>query len=182
MSVTVTGFPFLLLSIVAPSAIEALENIDREFVSNTRKMLEDSNSFSYSMGEENANQKQCAEENFLERNIQTQIVDKDTLIKTLTEYGAEVTVEKEYKLQARCENFIMTFEKDNDELPYTVNIKYSPADFPENMMNDISEEYTKNAQEISYNKIKERLEQKNLEINEEEVLEDDTIVLTINLE
>ena len=37
-------------------------------------------------------------------------------------------------------------------------------------------------QEASYNKIKERLESQNLKISDEEVFDDNTIVLTIDLD
>ena len=49
-------------------------------------------------------------------------------------------------------------------------------------MQDIGNEYTINAQEVSYNKIKERLEEQNLDIENEEIYDDNTIVLTVNLE
>ena len=47
---------------------------------------------------------------------------------------------------------------------------------------NIASEYTANVQEVSYNKIKERLAEKNLEIYEEEIYDDNTIVLTVNLD
>ena len=49
------------------------------------------------------------------------------------------------------------------------------------IIEDLSSEYGMNAQEESYLKIKERLAQKNLQIDEEEVLEDNSIVLTVNI-
>ncbi len=50
------------------------------------------------------------------------------------------------------------------------------------LINDINSEYALNCQEETYIKIKERLERKNLKIAEEEILEDDSIMLTINLD
>ena len=50
------------------------------------------------------------------------------------------------------------------------------------LLNNINIEYTSNSQEENYIKIKERLENKGLKINEEEVFDDDTIVLTVNLD
>ena len=52
----------------------------------------------------------------------------------------------------------------------------------DDLVNDIGSEYCANAQEISYNKIKERLEKQNLTIDDEEIYDDNTIVLTINLD
>ena len=178
MSITITGIPFLLLSVIAGgTALKSLASVDKDFVSenfaNSAKIATDLNTASYD----------CEEtESFLQKSIETQIVDKDTLVKTLLEYGATITNEDDFEITADCEGLNMQFSKTSPEAPYVVDIKYTPCESPETMINEISEDYTRNAQEISYNKIKERLEEKNLEINEEEILEDDTIVLTINLE
>ena len=45
----------------------------------------------------------------------------------------------------------------------------------------MTSEYTMNAQEASYFKIKEKIEEKNYSIESEEVFDDNTIVLTINI-
>jgi hypothetical protein len=49
-------------------------------------------------------------------------------------------------------------------------------------MNDLNAEYALNAQEDTYLNLIENLKEKNMEIEEEVVEEDNTIVLTINLE
>ena len=63
-----------------------------------------------------------------------------------------------------------------------MRINYNSDTELEDIVKDINDEYRANAQEISYNKIKERLEAQNLTIDEEEIYDDNTIVLTVNLE
>ena len=51
-----------------------------------------------------------------------------------------------------------------------------------NMVQDINTEYAMNVQEETYIKLKERLEEKHMEIEHEEVLDDDSIVITVNID
>ena len=48
-------------------------------------------------------------------------------------------------------------------------------------LNAIDEEYKKNVQSYTYNKVVEKLKQTNMNIESEEVMEDDSLVLTINI-
>ena len=56
------------------------------------------------------------------------------------------------------------------------------TDNADEKINDISSEYGMNVQEASYLSIVEKLKENNMEIEEETVEDDNTIVLTINLE
>ena len=51
----------------------------------------------------------------------------------------------------------------------------------EDLINDLNKEYGLNIQEITYNKIKERLQQENMRLESETVLDDNSIVLTIDI-
>jgi hypothetical protein len=51
----------------------------------------------------------------------------------------------------------------------------------EGVIGDLNEEYGLNIQEMTYNKIKERLNQENLRLESETVMEDNSIVLTIDI-
>lgn len=122
------------------------------------------------------------------KDFQTAIVDKDTLIKTLQEHGMSCIYEQGDNIIAEIDDLQLEFKKQNDE-PYLLKvsclsegkIKGSFEKAISELMVDLEEEYTLNVQEVSYNKIKERLAQKNLSIDSEEILDDDSIVLTINL-
>lgn len=123
------------------------------------------------------------------KDFQTAIVDKDTLIKTLQEHGIPEIYEQGDNIIAEIDDLKLEFKKQENE-PYLLKvscmssnkIKGSFEKAISELMVNLEEEYTANVQEISYRKIKERLEQKNLSIDSEEILDDDSIVLTINLE
>lgn len=118
-----------------------------------------------------------------EKEIETVFVDKDTLVKTLEEYGANITAIESNKIECSVEDFEFTFYKIGDiaTSPYKLKIKYNEEDSLKNLLENIHSEYTSNTQEASYNKVIQRLEEKNMQY-EEEVYDDDTIVLTVNLD
>lgn len=112
---------------------------------------------------------------------ETQIVDKQTLIKTLKEHGAVDIEDKFNNISCNCEAFHIEFRYNGDK-PYTMSISAKNNVGFDELVKDLGNEYTANAQEISYNKIKERLENQNLSISDEEIYEDNTIVLTVDLD
>ena len=117
-----------------------------------------------------------------EKEIETVFVDKDTLIKTLEDYGADITVSQADKIECSVEDFEFSFYKTGDNLtPYKLKIKYNEEGSLKNLIEDINSGYISNTQEASYNKVIERLEAKNMNW-EEEIYDDDTIVLTVNLD
>ena len=115
------------------------------------------------------------------KDFDTIIIDKDTLLKTLEEHGATNIVENNDCISCECDSFLLDFYKQENE-PYKVRVSYRKQQGMEELIANLGSEYSTNAQELSYNKIKERLETQNLEIENEEIYEDNTIVLTVNLE
>lgn len=112
----------------------------------------------------------------------TNMMDEKTLLKTLEEHGARNIEINNSKITCICDVFRLNFEKQGANKPYTLEVIANIDNDSESLVQDINVEYSANVQEISYNKIKERLEQKNLTIENEEVYDDNTIVLTVNLE
>ena len=51
----------------------------------------------------------------------------------------------------------------------------------ESVINDLNDEYGLNIQEMTYNKIKERLDSENMRLESETVMDDNSIVLTIDI-
>lgn len=122
-------------------------------------------------------------EKLQEKEIDTVFVDKNTLTKTLEEYGANIVTLQADKIECQLEGFEFIFFKTSIDptSPYKLKIKYNREDSLQNLINDIHSEYISNSQEASYNKVVERLKEKNMKY-EEEVYDDDTIVLTVNLD
>lgn len=124
-----------------------------------------------------------SEKHFLEKSFETAFVDKGLLIKTLEEHGASNLKENEYgKITARTGSYELAFERMEADKPYFLMIKYLDTESAEQKLNDLSSEYAINVQEQSYNSIIEKLNDNNLQIESEEVYDDNTIVLTVNID
>ena len=171
MSVTVVSLPVLLLFQVAPLAITAVATTMSAI--NEKSQLKDMKSVELT---------QCDFEKITRKDFETTIMDKETLIKTLEEYGAQIASGNDNEIVCTIQQFDLIFTKKAENKPFKLRISYNKKLNPDELIGDISSEYCKNAQEISYNKIKERLEQQNMTIEEEEIYDDDTIVLTVNLD
>lgn len=154
MSISVTSIPILLLSEIVPDALGAVK---------------------YNKVADIHTQK------FQKIKFETIIVDKETLLKTLIEHSATNIVDKNNHVYCDCEGYYLDFYKQGNKA-YQLTISCFEKDRLKNFVENISAEYTTNSQEVSYNKIKERLEEEHLTIDEEEIYDDNTIVLTINLE
>ena len=126
--------------------------------------------------------KYITEANFLEKTFQTPFMDKKILIKTLEEHGISVAEEDYGKITGRIAAYTLTFTRNSESEPYNVVISHLEQDSADEKINDLNAEYALNVQEESYLSIIEKLKENNMELESEEVLEDDTIVLTINLE
>ena len=123
-----------------------------------------------------------SEVNFMEKSLETPFMDKNILLKTLEEHGVQNIKDEFGKIQGEYDSYSFTFEKNEVDKPYFLTIKYLEKDNIEEKMNDLSSEYALNVQEDAYLGIVEKLKENNMEIEEEEVLDDNTIVLTVNLE
>ena len=124
-----------------------------------------------------------SEKQFLEKNFETPFVDKNLLLKTLEEHGVRDIKENEYgQIRGITGDFVLEFERFEDDKPYSVLIKYLDTENPNEKIKDLTSEYAINVQEQTYNNIVEKLNANNMEIESEEVCDDNTIVLTINLE
>ena len=168
MSVTISATPFLLFSAISAtgSFIQSLARLA------TKKDVEHFELTSADI------------EELFQKEVETTFVDKSALLKTLTEHGAVILNESEGEITCELEQFTLNFYKKNNskETPFSLMVTCENCNGIEEVMEDINSEYAENAQEISYNLIKQRLEDRNLSIDNEEIYEDNTIVLTVNLE
>lgn len=170
MSVTVSAVPFILLFTVSRGIIEFIK-INNDIETET----DADNDYNLHVEDDLA-------EKLFNKEFETQILDKELLLKTLEEHGAINIQEDDCEVTCDCEAFHLCFYKTENN-PYFLKISYNNnQNNLEEFVEDIGTEYTINAQEVSYNKIKERLEKQNLEIENEEIYDDNTIVLTVNLE
>ncbi len=111
----------------------------------------------------------------------TVFMDEEVLEKTLQEYGFNDYTVENGTIVCKLGNFSVEFYRKVNE-PYMMKISCSDSSQCEEFISDIQSEYAQNVQEESYIKIKERLKKHNLQIEKEEVLDDDSIMITVNLE
>lgn len=123
------------------------------------------------------------EEFKIKNEFETAFMDAKILQKTLQEHGCtDFQFYENNFFTCTLEGMHLEFSKENENLPYKMLVKCNENELLQAFCDELSEEYTGNTQEETYNKIKDRLKEKNLEISQEELLEDDSIVLTINLD
>ena len=167
MSITVTAYPPSLFSVLSETIEEIIE-------------LNKIEATPLHIGAE-IHLEQEVLNKICNKEFSTIIMDKEALLKTLEEHGATNIIEIQGDISCECEAFHLDFYKKINE-PYSVRISYQNEEEVNELLKDLGNEYSTNAQEISYNKIVERLRNQNLQIENEEVYDDDTIVLTVNLE
>ncbi|WP_043930620.1 hypothetical protein [Bacillus sp. EB01] len=112
----------------------------------------------------------------------TNFRDGGVLVRTLKEFGVNAYEKADGEISCVVQGTPLTFRQ-NGDAPFTVEIKSNP-----NMhemyayLSDIDEEYKRCLQSVVYEKLKQRAAEKNLSIESEEVLEDNSIVITLNIQ
>ncbi|MDE6138881.1 MAG: hypothetical protein K2F57_05365, partial [Candidatus Gastranaerophilales bacterium] len=97
-------------------------------------------------------------------------------------HGAEEISETGDEVSCKLFGMEMVYYKKDGSNGYTLDItQVSNKSECEDVINDLNEEYGLNIQEMTYNKIKERLEFENMRIESETVMEDNSIILTIDI-
>lgn len=112
----------------------------------------------------------------------TNYTDKGMLLNTLIEHGAEELCESGDEVSCKLFGMEMVYYKKPDSQGYTLDItQVSNVSECNDLITDLNEEYGLNIQEMTYNKIKERLDKENMRLESEAVLDDNSIVLTIDI-
>lgn len=171
MSCTVVAVPWLLYqaigAVIAASAVTSIASKQEEKTTN----------------DENCEEVQViTAKHFMEKSFETVFMDKDVLIKTLEEHGV-VNIKDEYgKISGQVDSYTLSFEKEAENKPYFVTVTCLNTDNAEEKVGDLSSEYALNVQEEAYLSIIDKLKDNNMEVEDEEVLDDNTIVLTVNID
>lgn len=121
-------------------------------------------------------------EHFIEKEFETPFTDKDLLVKTLEEHGVTDISASENFVSGKVEGYVLSFNKYEGKESYTLRISSNNESKIIEKVEDLTSEYTLNVQEDAYLHIIEKLKENNMQIEEEVVEDDNTIVLTINLD
>lgn len=112
----------------------------------------------------------------------TNYTDKGVLLNTLIEHGAQEITETGEEITCKLYGMEMVYYKKDGSNGYTLDItQISDVSECQDLINDLNEEYGLNIQEMTYNKIKERLDKENMRLESETVIDDNSIVLTIEI-
>lgn len=115
-------------------------------------------------------------------NVPTKYADKELLVKTLREHGIRAQEINDDHIVIRTDEGEIHFMRENKEDPYMMSAKgIRNMEKLAASLKEFEEEYGRNVQAYTYRKILEALEEHGLSLQEEEVLEDDSIMLTLNV-
>ena len=178
MSCTVIAVPYALMWVVGAIATAAA-TAAKEAENNTN--FQELNSI-YNKAENCSEDHIITDKHFIEKTFETPFMDKSILMKTLEEHGVKNIIEWESGLSGEVDNYKLIFEKPSEDKPYNVRISCLEKDNAEEKVGDLSNEYAMNVQEDAYLHIIDKLKENNMQIEQEEVMEDNTIVLTVNID
>ena len=181
MSCSIVAVPFALAHIVILMTGAAISGISAAHHQQQEAKL---NEYALNMANNFKEEAQHIVVNDLvEKEFETAYMDKDILMKTLEEHGlSDIETEYDGKISGTIDNFTLVFEKPAPDKPYVLKITCKECDNADEKIDDLNSEYSLNVQEEAYLKLIERLKDNNMHVEEEVVEEDNTIVLTINLE
>lgn len=114
--------------------------------------------------------------------VQTTCLDRDLLVKTLTEHGLQVEEISENRICVHTEGGEVIYSRSSSEEAFMVeahDIRHLQETI--DALHEFETEYGKNVQAFTYAKIKGALEEHGLTLQNEEVLEDDSIMLTLQV-
>jgi hypothetical protein len=114
--------------------------------------------------------------------LQTIFNDLSLLEQTLREHGFAVTVVSENQLTCQAGEAYLDYSRQTFGEPFEVTV--SGIQNIDRLLTEIEcfeREYKQNVQSYTYNKLVEGLNESNMKITEETVLEDNSILLTIDI-
>lgn len=114
--------------------------------------------------------------------LETAFVDGAVLHKTLTQHGLQVAVLSENEMVVRSESGTLRYFRRNSGLPFSLELRdiHNMRELLDSV-DELENEYGRNVQSFTYNKVMVSLAEHGMTIDSEEILEDDSILLTLNI-
>ena len=114
--------------------------------------------------------------------LQTDFTDCGLLCKTLQEHGFPVSVLSEDRISVKTGKYELIYERSNPSEAFCANARaWGSADDLKFHIDCLEKEYKSHVQSYTYNRLIQNLSESDMTIDSETVLEDDTILLTINI-
>lgn len=114
--------------------------------------------------------------------LETAFQNCELLQKTLTQHGLQVQTISENELLVRSESGVLRYFRQDSSLPYSLELS-NISNMREllDSVDELENEYGRNVQSFTYNKVMTSLCEHGMSVDSEEILEDDSILLTLNL-
>lgn len=112
----------------------------------------------------------------------TNFRDEQLLVKTLRDYGLQPKVQQSGGVTCRAGQSTLQF-RPAEQGPFSVEVENAPnTQQVFQLLSTLDEDYKRGVQAAAYENLMNRVEQKNLTVESEEVLEDNSIVITLNVQ
>ena len=114
--------------------------------------------------------------------VETIFMDGDLLAKTMREHGLHVKTVSENEYTIETESGILHYFRASGDVPFMLEVT-GVKDLQEllDSLDSLENEYGRNVQKFTYDKVMCSLAEHGMGIESEEVLEDDSILLTLNV-
>lgn len=189
MSCSIFAIPYALAWIVGSVVVSRVNELP---IDNEPEVRTDQDAINLALSAENSDEIEIvpcseaqiiSEKHFIEKSLETPFVDKNLLIKTLKEHGVTGLSENDYgQIICYSGSYKLKFERNSEVKPYYLVISCLDTDNAEAKLTELGNEYMVNVQEESYNNLVAKLKENNMQIENEEICDDNTIVITVNLE
>jgi len=112
----------------------------------------------------------------------TNFRDEQLLVSTLRDYDLQPNVQADGQVTCLVERSVLRFHP-AEEGPFSVEVENAPnLQQVFQLLSTLDEDYKRGVQAVTYEKLMGRVEEKNLVVESEEVLEDNSIVVTLNVQ
>ena len=114
--------------------------------------------------------------------LETAFTDANLLHKTLTQHGLQVRSTHENELTVSSASGVLRYFRQDNTQPFMLQISHV-SNMREllDIVDELENEYGRNVQTFTYNKVMTSLHEHGMTVEQEEILEDDSIVLTLNV-
>lgn len=114
--------------------------------------------------------------------VETIFMDGDLLAKTMREHGLHVKTVSENEYTIETESGTLHYFRASGDVPFMLEVT-GVKDLQEllDSLDSLENEYGRNVQKFTYDKVMCSLAEHGMSIESEEVLEDDSILLTLNV-
>lgn len=115
--------------------------------------------------------------------LETIFNDSELLAKTLKEHGLDVSVENDNHVICLSGEVQLNYTRESEDTPFVVTI--SGLEDPNSFVDELEcfeKEYQQNVQSFTYEKLMSGIEDRNMTLSDEQILEDNSILLTIEVD